>query len=84
MKFHMGQYVTRNDSPGVGVLGRVIGTSNFGLDSTVEVSVRWFNGHSGDYSEAQLRIVCPDCAKLGPFFDKEQLKQLKQECDICR
>lgn len=84
MKFHLGQYVTRNDTLGVGVLGRVIGTSKFGIDAAIEVRVRWFNGHRDSYSEAQLRVVCPDCAGLKKVFNKEQRATLKLECDICR
>jgi hypothetical protein len=83
MKFHIGQYVTRNDSPGVGVLGRVVGSGRIGLDAIEQVRVRWFNGYIDTYDAVQLRIVCPECAKI-EGFDTEQRARLKKECDICR
>lgn len=80
VKFFIGQFVTRNDSSGVGILGLVIRSQREGE----EILVRWLkNGYRDTYAPAQLRVVCPDCAQI-QGHDKEQRERLKKECDICR
>jgi hypothetical protein len=87
MHFHFGQFVTRNDSPGIGILGRIVRvkrrTVKDSAGSLYSVRVYWSNGYRDTYSGAQLRVVCPTCAGLTRDFSTEQCKRQKKECDIC-
>ena len=86
MRFYIGQIVTRNDSPGIGVLGRIgrvkRRTVRDSAGSHYAVHVLWANGYLAAYSGAQLRVVCPDCAG-DDRFSTAQRKRLQRECDIC-
>jgi hypothetical protein len=87
MRFYIGQYVTRNDQPGIGVLGRIVRvrrrTIKDSAGSRYAVRVRWANGYIASLSGAQLRVVCPTCAGLTKTFSTEQCERQKKECHIC-
>ena len=85
--FHIGQYVTRRDAQGIGVLGRIVRvkrrTVKDSAGSRYSVRVRWANGYIAALSGAQLRVVCPTCAGLTRTFSTEQCERQKRECHIC-
>ena len=90
MRFYVGQFVTRTAlgaEQGIGILGRIVRvkrrTVKDSAGSRYSVRVYWPNGYRGDYSGAQLRVVCPTCAGLTWDFSTDQCKRQKKECDIC-